>query len=95
MKIERTCPRCRAWRYHQCRREGAKAACLVRCAECGHRWRGRLTSDERSDDDVRVCTCSAAVQRAGVHSSSCEMLMTVAAAIASRDGASEAKETER
>ena len=50
MKIERTCPRCHKWRYHRVSKGGGtKAACEIRCAECGHTWRGRLTRDEQED----------------------------------------------
>lgn len=54
-KLDRTCPRCRAHRYHQAVRDLIGYAnkildgfwqVTVTCAECAHRWRGRFRRDE-------------------------------------------------
>lgn len=44
VKVERTCPRCRARLYHWVVQRFVRAGAAVRlqCAACAHRWLGRL-----------------------------------------------------
>lgn len=44
IKVDRTCPRCRAWRMHWAAKKGLWW--FITCVECGHEWKGRLKVEE-------------------------------------------------
>jgi DNA-directed RNA polymerase subunit M/transcription elongation factor TFIIS len=42
-RVDRHCPRCRAHRYHWAKWQAELKLWFCRCAECGHKWKTRLT----------------------------------------------------
>lgn len=52
LKIERNCPRCYQWGNHWIHQFFAGRRVVISCADCGHRWHGRVLQRDLTDNEL-------------------------------------------
>lgn len=53
MKIDRRCPKCKAHRKHWLEMPVTGRRTTIQCAECGHKWTGRIFKRDYTDDELK------------------------------------------